>query len=101
MSSLNFLRVSRKQTIIILVLCILLVAGLLYYRSWEKRQALSDVTCRAEIVITNNDTTFKGVLDIKSGVDKGIANITGVISDASEKNIIFSGWYYFLWCFMV
>lgn len=85
MKPLKSLRALCNKTVIILVLCGLFLLGLLHYRMWDKKQDLSDITCRAEFMIKNNDAAFKGVLDLKSGAGKGIANLTGIVSSAAGK----------------
>lgn len=74
-----------KQYLLFLYLfCVLFIifGSGIYYNSKMKT---STVTCRAEVMFNADKTTFTGIIDYKSGNDKGIVNISGLLSDEFGK----------------
>lgn len=75
----------RTQTGIILMLCLCVIAIASIWRLGNNHNHLHNLSCRAAIDIVRNTASFKGIIDIKSGDTKGIVNIDGIISDATNN----------------
>ncbi|WP_333495279.1 hypothetical protein [Kluyvera sp. CHPC 1.251] len=75
----------RTQTYIILFLCALLVIGTFWYVHPFDESDPDNFVCRASIQIVREDVVFRGILDLKTGNGKGVANINGIITD--EKHV--------------
>lgn len=75
----------RMQTCIIFFLCTLIVISTIWYVQPFDDGDSHNFTCRASLQIVREDAIFHGILDLKTGDGKGVANITGIITD--EKNI--------------
>ncbi|MEL8900581.1 hypothetical protein J4Y99_26690, partial [Escherichia coli] len=78
-------RTSRIQTGIILLLCFAALILTVVYRYSKNNGELHDLTCRSAIEIVRNTSSFRGIIDIKTGGSKGIVNIDGIIKDAENN----------------
>jgi len=78
-------RTSRIQTGIILLLCFATLILTVIYRYSKNNGELQDLTCRSAIEIVRNTSSFRGIIDIKTGGSKGIVNIDGIIKDAENN----------------
>ena len=78
-------RTSRIQTGIILLLCFAALILTVVYRYSKNNGELHDLTCRSAIEIVRNTSSFRGIIDIKTGGSKGIVNIDGIIKDANNS----------------
>lgn len=78
-------RTSRIRTSIILLLYFATLILTVIYRYSKNNGELQDLTCRSAIEIVRNTSSFRGIIDIKTGGSKGIVNIDGIIKDAENN----------------
>ena len=78
-------RTPRIQTGIILLLCFAALIVTAVYRYSKNNGQLHNLTCRSAIEIVRNTSSFRGIIDIKTGGSKGIVNIDGIIKDAENN----------------
>jgi hypothetical protein len=78
-------RTSRIQTGIILLLCFAAIIFSAVYRYGKNNSKLHNLTCRSAIEIVRSTSSFRGIIDIKTGGSKGIVNVDGIIKDASDN----------------
>lgn len=78
-------RMPRFQTGIILLLCFAVLMVTAVYRYNKNNGQLHNLSCRSAIEIVRNTSSFRGIIDIKTGGSKGIVNIDGIIKD-TENN---------------
>lgn len=71
----------RKQTCVIFILCAAIVTGVTWYTQPFSSSDPHNVVCRASVQIVRDNVVFRGILDLKAGNGKGVANINGIITE--------------------
>jgi hypothetical protein len=70
----------RTQTRIIFLVCAAILSGLALYLHIPHNENQHSLVCRATLQIVRDNAIFRGIIDVKSGNDKGIANVNGIVN---------------------
>jgi hypothetical protein len=70
----------RMQTRITFFVCLAALSGLTLYLHLNSHEKQNDLVCRATLQIVRENASFRGIVDFKSGDDKGIAHVNGIIN---------------------
>lgn len=79
------LTTSRMQTRIILLVCLVVLASLALYLHLNTHEKQNNLVCRATLQIVRDNASFRGIVDFKSGDDKGIAHVNGIINVTAQE----------------
>lgn len=70
----------RMQTRIIFLVCLAALTSFALYLHLNSHEKQNDLVCRATLQIVRDNASFRGIVDFKSGDDKGIAHVNGIIN---------------------